>query len=335
MLNFDENFYLERGEKNYQLRQEVEEIADKIAEKGVSNIFFVGAGGSISMLKSFADYFKKLTDIPVYTDTSAEFAVAGYKALTEKSLVVLVSKTGDAEESIAVAEYCKDHGIPSVGFVGVKGSPIYNLVTYKVYIDEDISAFRYIQVYFLAFRLMYKLGFFPDYPKFADELQVLPQALIQIAQQFNPIADAYTEEHYQDSFQLWIGSGANLGEIERYSACVAEELFRVKTQAIHSAEFFHGCFEIVDEDTPVVLFKGEDESRTIDERVETFLNKYAKNAMIIDIEDYPLAGISPEFKKFFVPAIISIMLGDRMRNHMTAKTGLSYNTRKYYRVVSY
>lgn len=335
MANINEKFYLERGEKNYLLRESVESIADSISKKGFHNIFFVGSGGSIEMLRAFADYFKKLSHIPVYTETSAEFAVAQYKQLNKDSLVILVSKTGDAEEAVQAAKYCQDHGITTVGFVGVKDSSIYNIVTHKVFIDEDISAFRYIQVYFLVFRLLSNLGCFKDYPRFANELKVLPKALLETAKQFDSVAKEYAEQHYQDSFQLWIGSGANIGEIARYSACVAEEIFRIKTQAMHSAEFFHGCFEIVDEHTPVVLIKGEDESRSIDERVEKFLEKYSGNALIIDTKDFPLEGISEDFRKFFTPAVISILLGDRLRSHMVDKTGLSYHTRKYYRVVSY
>ncbi|WP_066059948.1 SIS domain-containing protein [Robertmurraya korlensis] len=335
MTTINEKFYLERGEMNYQLREYIEKIADSISERGFQNIFFVGSGGSIEMLRSFADYFKKLSNIPVYTDTSAEFAVAQYKQLTKDSLVILVSKTGDAEEAVQAARYCQERGITTVGFVGVKDSTIYNIVSHKIFIDEDISAFRYIQVYFLAFRLLYNLGHFEDYPRFSNELKKLPKALLETAKQFDSVAKIYAEQHYQDPFQLWIGSGANIGEISRYSACVAEELFRIKTQAMHSAEFFHGCFEIVDEHTPVVLIKGEDESRGIDKRVEKFLEKYSGNSLIIDTKDFPLEGISPDFRKYFAPAVISILLGDRLRINMAEKTGLSYNTRKYYRVVSY
>ncbi|WP_244520540.1 SIS domain-containing protein [Fictibacillus solisalsi] len=334
-MEIQDAFYLERGEKNYQLRGGIEEIADSITEKGIENIFFVGSGGSIAMLCAFADFFKKLSNIPVFTETSAEFAVADYKQLTEKSLVILVSKTGDAEEAVQAIKFCKDRGITTVGFVGVKGSSIYNLADHTVYIDEDISAYRYVQVYFLAFRLLHNLGFFKDYDRFANELKYLPSALLEVAKQFDPMAKEYAEKHYTDDFQLWIGSGSSIGEISRYSACVAEELFRIKTQAMHSAEFFHGCFEIVDEKTPIVLIKGEDESRAIDERVERFLNKYAQNYLVIDIQEFPLDRISDDFRKYFSPAVISILLGDRLRNHMMEKTGLGYTTRKYYRVVSY
>lgn len=332
---FDYNFYLERGKKNYELREEAENLADQLIEKEIKNIFFVGSGGSIAMLASFIDYFKKLSDIPVYGETSAEFCEANYRQLTNKSLVFLVSKTGDADEAVKAAKYCKENDITCIAFVGVKDSPVYNLASHKIYIDEDISAFRYIQVYFVAFRLLYKLSYFDSYSKFASELELLPEALIDAAQQFEKESLQFVETHHNDKFQLWIGSGANMGELNRYATCVSEEIFRIKTQAIHSAEFFHGAFEIVDGKTPVILIKGEDESRKIDKRVEKFLNRYAPNAKIIDLKDFQLTGISNEYRKYFGPVLLSMLLGDRIKKNMMKKTGLNYKTRNYYRVVNY
>ncbi|WP_449540140.1 SIS domain-containing protein [Ferdinandcohnia sp. Marseille-Q9671] len=335
MTLLNQDFYLDRGQKNCDLRSTAELIADEISEKGYKNIFFVGSGGSIAMLTSFVDYFKKLSDIPVYAETSAEFIVANYKQLTGESLVLLVSKTGDAEEAVKVAQYCQDQNIPLVAFVGVKDSPVYKLAQYKIFIDEDISAFRYIQVYFLVFKLLYNKGYFNEYPKLAEEIIQLPKALINAALHFDVIAKEFAHRHHTDDYQLWIGSGPNFGELRRYTECVSEELFRIKTQAVHSAEFFHGSFEIVNEGTSVILVKGDNESRKVDERVERFLTKYCPNALIIDLKEFPLLGISEEFRKFFNPPLLSILLGDRLRKHMVEFTGLSYNTRKYYRVVNY
>jgi fructoselysine-6-phosphate deglycase len=335
MLDLDENYYLKRGKKNYALRESVESIADEISKKGFKNIFFAGSGGSIAMLMPFAHIVKKLSQIPAYTDEAAELMVSDYKQLTEESLVVIVSKTGDAKEPVELAEYCNKRNIPTVAFVGANDTPLYNIAKYKVYIDEEVSAFRYIQIYFFIFRLLYNNHDFEDYNKFADEIAYLPQGLVNAIKKYDPMLEEFSKKYKDEPFQLWIGSGLNYGETFRFSACSLEEVFRIKTQAINSAEFFHGCFEIVDKDTCVILIKGEDGSRVLDERVENFLKKYAKKYTIIDTRDFELKGISKEYRKYFTTTIISILLGERLFKYLIKDTGKSHKTRRYYRKVQY
>ena len=67
-------------------------------------------------------------------------------------------------------------------------------------------------------------------------------------------------------------------------------------KSIHSAEFFHGMLEIVDRDTPVTVFVGEDAQRSLSERVVKFLPRVCANYTVIDSKDYELKGISEEFR---------------------------------------
>ena len=48
---------------------------------------------------------------------------------------------------------------------------------------------------------------------------------------------------------------------------------------LNSAEYFHGPFEVTDEDHLYILLKSRGRNRVMDERAEVFLNKYA-NAMV-------------------------------------------------------
>lgn len=62
-------------------------------------------------------------------------------------------------------------------------------------------------------------------------------------------------------------------------ACVVE--------AGNANEFLHGAFEVVQPDTPVLLFKGEDETRfAVIDRVEAFLNKNTGRCSVINSKDY-------------------------------------------------
>ena len=94
--------------------------------------------------------------------------------------------------------------------------------------------------------------------------------------------------------------------------------------------------EIVDNDTCVILLKGEDKARSLDERAENFLKQYANEKLtVIDTKEYDLPGIDPRFRTYFTPVILNLCLVESFTPAMQAKTGRSQKTRRYYGVVEY
>jgi fructoselysine-6-phosphate deglycase len=116
--------------------------------------------------------------------------------------------------------------------------------------------------------------------------------------------------------------------------CVLEEMQWIKTKSIHAAEFFHGTLELVEEDTSVILLKGEDDTRPLMERVERFAEKYTKKLTVIDTQDYELEGINEEFRKYLSPLVVNTLL-QRISVHLEDKRNHSLEIRRYYRTVAY
>lgn len=331
----ERGYYDEHGKANVALKQTIEQVADAVCRDGFSNIFFAGSGGSICMLMPFVEMLKKRTDITSYAEEAADLLAADYRQLTKDSLVVVVSKTGDAVEPMELVRECGRRGIRTVSFVGNDTSPVYLESTYKIWIDEDVNAFRYMQLYYFMFRLMYNRGFFPEYEDFCESLAALPLALYDAAKDFEPTAWKFAKEYKDEPFILFISSGMGYPEAFRFASCSLEEVFHIKTQAMNSAEFFHGCFEIVDERTPVVLIKNEDGARAVDERVERFLKNYGKKYIIVDMKDFTMEGIKEEYRPYFIPAFMNMIFGGLTFSCLHETTGLGFDTRKYYRVVQY
>ena len=67
MIDFNEKAVKEQAEKLYALRGELEMVADKVCEKGVDNILFTSAGGSLAALEPFYYMMKCMSKIPVFT----------------------------------------------------------------------------------------------------------------------------------------------------------------------------------------------------------------------------------------------------------------------------
>ena len=247
------HIYREHGKTTIAARAEAEQAADRISQHGYKNIFFAGSGGSITTIMAFAEIIKRLSDIPAYWEEAAELMVSNYKQLNQDSLVVIMAKTGTMIETVQLSAYCKEHHIPCIGFVMIDDTPVANQVTYKVMLDVESSPIRYLTLYYFVFRLLYNHGDFPDYESFCASLEQLPEALCHVLDAYDETAQGFVERYYEEPFQLWIYSGLNQGEALKYAADIAEELFRQKTQIMNAAEFFHGCLEIADDDTNIIL----------------------------------------------------------------------------------
>ncbi|ASS91403.1 SIS domain-containing protein [Aeribacillus pallidus] len=189
-------------------------------------------------------------------------------------------------------------------------------------------------LYLLIFKLLNKNGDFPNYEAFASQLEVLPEKLIEAKEQFEVKAEAFALAYKDEPYHMVVGSGNTWGRAYSYAMCVLEEMQWIKTKSIHAAEFFHGTLELVEEDTSMILLKGEDETRRLMERVERFAEQYTKKLTVIDTREYKLEGISEKFRKYLSPIIISTLL-QRISVHLEDKRNHSLDTRRYYRTVPY
>lgn len=317
-------------------RAEIEKLAEEIYKEGFENIFFAGSGGSITSLMAFAYFFKKYSRIPAFVEEAAELNVANYKQLNEKSLVVIMAKTGTMVETVELSQYCKEHNIKTIGFVIFDNTPVANNVTYKVIIDEPDTPARYITMYQLLFRLMYLNGDFDDYEDFIGQLNNVYDVLAETIDHFNAKAKNFAEKYHDEKFMLYLYSGSLKGEVLKYSADVGEELFRIKSQLMHTAEFFHGCLEIVDDDLCSILFMNEDESRAMDERCLRFMEKYgSKKLTVFDSKELRLDSIKQKYRPLFTPMVVYQIMCGLISPYMKEVTGLSVKTRRYYGVVEY
>ena len=121
-------------------------------------------------------------------------------------------------------------------------------------------------------------------------------------------------------YHMIVGSGYVWGEAYDYAMCILEEMQWIKTKSIHAAEFFHGTLELVEADTSIMLFYGEDETRPLMDRVYNFASKVSKEISIFDSKDIELP-LKPEHRKFVSPLVIYAITErlschiERVRNH--------------------
>ncbi|WP_391203064.1 SIS domain-containing protein [Psychrobacillus sp. L4] len=337
MLKLDSELFLQYvGNEALAKREEIEKVVDEISAKGFKNIFLIGAGGTIAMMYPFEYIFKSNSTLKVHAEIASELIVMNNRHLTKDSVCIFASVSGTTAETVAAAEYCKDKGATTIGLVAELGTPLAKTVDHCISTGHEKYSFDtfFIHLQILSFRFIHNHGEFPQYQQFIKELALLPKGILKAVKAFDSRAEQFAIKHKDTKYHMLVGAGNLWGNTYSYAMCILEEMQWIKTKSIHAAEFFHGTLELVLEDTSMILFQGEDETRPLVERVERFAKKITKELFIIDTKEYALEGISEEFRKHFAVNLNWSLTG-RLSVHLERVRNHPLELRRYYRKVAY
>jgi fructoselysine-6-phosphate deglycase len=337
MLKFDEQLFIKLLEtEGLSYRADIESIVDAIAAKGYKNIFMIGAGGTIAMMYPYEYILKSNSTIDVHAVIAAELMVMNHRHLSKDSVCLFTSVSGTTKETVAAAKFCKEKGATTFALVAEPNTPLTEIVDHCIVTGSEKHSFDtfFMLLYMIVFRFMYHNDECPQYEQFTREVALLPRAILEAVKVFEPKAEAFAVKHKDTDYHMLVGAGNLWGNTYSYAMCILEEMQWIRSKSIHAAEFFHGTLELVEENTSVILLKGEDETRPLIERVERFAEKVTNELTVIDTKDFKLEGISEEFRKHFAVSInwavlsrISVYL-ERERNH-------PLTLRRYYRKMEY
>ncbi|WP_046173613.1 SIS domain-containing protein [Domibacillus indicus] len=337
MLKFDEELFLNLVEKEgLGFREQIENIVDGISQRGYSNIFLIGAGGTIAMMYPYEYILKSNSTIDVHAEIAAEFMVMNNKHFSKDSVCIFTSVSGTTKETVAAAEYCKERGATTIALVAEPNTPLTQAVDYCITTGSEKHSFDtfFMLLYMIVFRFMYNNNEFPQYKQFTEEVALLPRAILDAVKAFDKKAEEFAVKHKETDYHMMVGSGNLWGNTYSYAMCILEEMQWIHAKSIHAAEFFHGTLELVVEDTSVILLKGEDETRPLMDRVERFAEKVTKELTVIDTKDFDMPGISEEFRKHFAVSINWSVLS-RISVHLERERNHSLDLRRYYRQMEY
>jgi fructoselysine-6-phosphate deglycase len=332
----DLNVYVEVLRNGVAQKEKIEKAVEKIAAKGIKNVFLVGAGGSLSVMSPTKYILETNSILPVYQYNSSEFLAIKPKTFCDQSLVITSSYTGTTKETVAAAEYAKEVGASTIAFVGNLESPLGKLVDYAFANDAvaGVGDSKLVMLYQIAFNVIRLVDGYDKYEEVMNALATMPESLVAIKKSVVDKADFFANNFKDEKFVLAIGSGIGWGETYTYPTCILQEMQWINAEPVHAGEFFHGVFEIVDETTPIIIFKCEDLTRSLVDRVLAFTDKYAKKVELIDTKEFALPGVDESIRGFMSPLVLSAVMAvysDKLaeiRNH-------PLKTRKYMFKVEY
>ena len=276
MLKFNEQKQIESVNGALALRNQINELIDGICKEGYKNICWLGIGGTYASCLQAEVHMKEKSELSFFVENAAEYLTTGNKKVGEGTIVIISSVTGTTSEIVDGVKKAQKSGARVIGFIDVATAELAKLVDYVI----TYPANEQLKFYMVADRFMYNAGEFPEYEDLYKELdQYLATALVEVEKEADAFGEEFANRHKDDKIHYFVGAGNQYGATYSYAMCYWEEQHWIRTKSIHSAEFFHGTLEVIDKDTPVTVFIGEDSQRSLSERVANFLPRIVENTI--------------------------------------------------------
>lgn len=302
----------------------------------IDRIYFVACGSAnraMLGLSYWIEHYSARLEVRRYFP--AEFMAIDPRRLDERTLVVLASKSGSTPETVAAAQFLKGKTCRVVAFSQFADKPLALGVKDTFLVGDTSESFTAMAMLMKAMvgGILASEGWdLAD--RLMASLDALPVAICDAAAQneARAVADAATYRHDRNFYH--VAAGPCFATAYVFGVCILMEMLWLHSYPIEAAEFFHGPFEIVDKQTPLILIVGEDPSRPLMERVMRFCETYAGRVMVYDSKNYAMPGIDPAIRPMLAPYVLQAAL-KRLSVHLSALHGQPLSTRRYMWKVAY
>lgn len=333
MLNFDPERYVRLQSGAVALAAPLRQTVQERLAAGARNVFFLGTGGVTYLAEPAARLLETRSTFPVFVARAPEIVLTGHASLGPDSIVVIPSVSGTTKESVAALEYVKERGAYVISLVAKEDSPLGSKAdqTFVNPVADDTSSESfYLQFLLLALAIMAERGEVADYDRVTAQLQALPALLVDVKGAFESRAADFAAEIKDEQHHIMTGGGSAWFEAWYYGMCILEEMQWIWTRPVEASDFFHGTLELLEADTSVIVFKGEDEGRALSERVERFAPTVSNKVRVFDTADFELPGIDQDVRALISPILLAAAF-ERVSAHLEVVRDHPLTTRRYYK----
>jgi fructoselysine-6-P-deglycase FrlB-like protein len=315
-------------------------IADLISKKpSLSDVFFVGCGGSLVDFYP-AHYLIQSEGSRLHASIypSAEFLNTPPRRLDENSVTIACSHNGTTRETLAAAALAKERGSTLVTLTHKPGSPVEEHADYRLAYPWGAGSLVSQQPMAigltLASAMLASLDGYTHIREVIHGLESIDAIVNRAVETTVPRAREFAQNYQAEPLLYAISSGASWAQAYSFAAFAMMEMQHKHASYIHSGDFFHGAFELVDENTLYVLLLNEGKTRPLDERVLSFLQRYAAKIEAIDARGLGISAIDPAVVDFFNPLLFYSMM-TAYRDALAEVRGHPVDTRRYMWKIQY
>ena len=288
-----------------EIKEIIEQInAEKQQDGGIESVFFVGCGGSFGALYPANKFLEtEAKEIRSFLISSNEFVHETPASFGENSILVVACHKGNTPETVEAAKLAQERGVPVIALTWLEESEIINHVDYVVRYSfgdgKDIGKEKPIMALLVAVEVLNQKEGYSNYSDFMDGIGRIDDVVKRACKKVEKRALVFAKEHKEDQVIFTMGSGNAFGAAYMESICIFMEMQWIPSPTIHSGEFFHGPFEVVDRSTPFIIQVSEGRTRALDERALNFLNKYADRVDVFDAKELGLSVINASVVDYF------------------------------------
>ena len=196
----------------------------------------------------------------ITADIASEFRY-NMKFLNEKSLLIVVSQSGETGDTLAVLREAKQRGAKVLAITNVVGSSVDRESDKVLYCDAgpEISvastkaySTQLLSLYLLALDFGYKLGTYSkdDVKKAINTFESVPEKIDTILEDIDtldPIAERLSKHHAV----FYLGRGIDYLSAKE-GALKLKEISYIHAQSMAAGELKHGSIALIEEGVPVV-----------------------------------------------------------------------------------
>lgn len=319
---------------------EVRSIIEEINEKqqtvgGIKNVVWLAAGGSYGGFYP-GDYFlnQEAAGIRSRNITSNEFVQAPLAFVGENTLAVVCSMRG-TPETIEAAKLAKRLGAATIALY-VDESELTEVCDYQISYDSvavDSSDFSKTNSAYglkIAMLVMDVVEGYEHIELALDNFEAVNSIYDQAVTEIRTKAIKWAIQNRESKSIHVMASGATFGAAYVFSICNIMEMLQIDSPTVNCCDFFHGPFEVIDEDISVFLLMGEGSNRSNDERAARFLQEFGgKKVFRLDARDVGINKFDPKVSEHFNHLIFSPILNNVFMRELAYQIKKDYMTRTY------
>jgi fructoselysine 6-phosphate deglycase len=312
------------------------QMGRELARMGIRRIYFVGCGAPNREMSVMEYWLQKNTKkIETRRYFPAEFVAQNPRNLDDKTLILFGSHSGTTPETVRAAEFVQEMPCCSIAITQIGSSPLAGAVQQVLLYGQSPDTGYQHGYYSMIMLILALVGALLDelegwegYQPLMRSLPAFPGALADVMEASEKRAIEEARLYHADQTFYLVGSGPMSCTTYVFGVCILMEMQWIHTFPAEAAEWFHGPFEIIDQNTPIFLFMGEDDSRPLMERVVRFCEQFTERLIIYDSREYSMKGIEAETRPLLAPFIIQAAL-DRLAEHLAVWHNHPLTTRRY------
>ncbi|MDR2616923.1 MAG: glutamine--fructose-6-phosphate transaminase (isomerizing) [Endomicrobium sp.] len=268
----------------------VEEVKlNKEDVRNISNIYLIACGSSYHAGFVSKFLFENFAKIPTEVDIASEFRYRN-PILSEKTLVIAISQSGETADTLAALRLAKSKGCQTLAVCNIVGSSISRETNHVVYthcgIEVGVASTKaftgqLIALYILALDFASKKESLSkeDIKKYLQELWEIPVKtgdFLENTQEVNKIAKLFD----QKKDFLYLGRHVNY-PVALEGALKLKEISYIHAEGYAAGEMKHGPIALIDESMPIVSIATN--SKVYEKMISNMEEAKARGATIIVI----------------------------------------------------